>query len=96
MLIQVQVDAESLQVFDRLEQITERAPHAVDSPGHHDVEFAPVRVLEHPIKAGLCGVFPIAGKAPEIGRGGPKKILSEFSARGRRKHDAVRRARAVA
>ena len=63
LLIEVQVAAARVQVLDGAKQIDQAAGNAVNRPGHHDIEPAALRVLQHavepgPILAGLGAANP--------------------------------------
>jgi hypothetical protein len=50
LLIEVEIDADRLQVLDGAKQVDERASEPVDSPGHHDIEIPPTSISQHPIE----------------------------------------------
>src|SRR5262249_35331445 len=50
LLIKVQIAPRCLQMLDGVDQVPHRAAHAVDGPGHDDIELAPTGVLQHAIE----------------------------------------------
>jgi hypothetical protein len=47
LLVEVKINTGSLKLLDRVEQVNERAPEPINRPGHHNVEFAPLGIIEH-------------------------------------------------
>ncbi|HEV2697940.1 MAG TPA: hypothetical protein VGU90_08100, partial [Terriglobales bacterium] len=42
MLVELKIDAGSLKLLDRVEQVNERTTEPVNRPGHHNIELAPL------------------------------------------------------
>jgi hypothetical protein len=51
LLIKIQIDAARLEVLNCADQIDQRSPEPINCPGHHHVEFASARLLQHAVKA---------------------------------------------
>jgi hypothetical protein len=52
LLIQVEINADSLKMLNRAEQIDQRAAEPINGPRHDDVEPAPAGIFEQRIEAG--------------------------------------------
>src|SRR5262245_39601235 len=50
LLIEIEVDADSLEVLDCLQQVSQGPPQPVYRPGNDDVEPAPSGILEHAVE----------------------------------------------
>jgi hypothetical protein len=46
----VKINAGGLKLLDRVEQVNERTAEPINRPGHHNVEFAPLSIMEHHVK----------------------------------------------
>jgi hypothetical protein len=50
LLMQIEVDAQGVQLGQKADQVLQAAAEAVDTPGHHEVEPPRRRVLVQPVE----------------------------------------------
>src|SRR5262245_14423007 len=80
LLIEVEVNADGLQVLDRVEEVDQRTAEPIDRPGHHHVELPAQRILKHavepwPLVASLGAAY--AGVAVDLDDG-PATALGDI------------------
>ena len=50
MLVEVEINAASLQALDRLKQINERPPQPIDGPSHHHIKPPALGILKQGVE----------------------------------------------